>query len=278
LWESGLADGRAQLVLQAPKPPLLAALQAQARTLGNETALVAAPAALDMEAYAALVRDTDIGVLLYDGLRYYDRCSGILLELLAAGVPVVVPAACWLSAQIEGAEAAYVESACRRWYAAGQMKPHWPVRLEAGLPAGCKTALFSCRGIGDGSGTGWLRIRLGRDSLTRVVPLPPADTERLVLLRASGAAEVVPLELTLLYAPQPVVLRECALHAVSGESRPLGALGLAVADAAEAALAVRDILQHHAHYLASAQGFAPAHAARYSAAQVIRQLSAACEP
>jgi hypothetical protein len=53
---------------------------------------------------------------------------------------------------------------------------------------------------------------------------------------------------------------------------PLGALGLAIADAGEAALAVRDILQHHAHYLAAARHFAPDFAARYRATQVIRQL------
>jgi glycosyltransferase involved in cell wall biosynthesis len=287
LWDSGLADGRAQLLLQAPKRPLLAALQAQARKLGNESALVAAPAALDMAAYAELVRATDVGVLLYDGLRYYDRCSGILLELLAAGVPVVVPAACWLASQIEGAEARYVEAACNQWAAAEQLqalrlagtdiqlKRGVPVRLDASLPAGCSTAVFSCRGIADHDGTGWLRISLGRNALTRVVPLPAAGAECLVLLRASGAAEVAPLELTLLHASQAVVLRECALHAISGAPRPLGALGLAVADAGEAALAVRDILQHHAHYLAAAQAFAPGHAARYSAAQVVRQLTAA---
>jgi hypothetical protein len=286
LWDAGLADHRAQLVLQSPKPQLLAALQSRARALGNEAALIAAPAALDMQAYAELVRATDVGVLLYDGLRYYDRCSGILLELLAAGVPVVVPAACWLSRQIESAEAAYLAAAAASWRDGDlhalplpgshlQLKPGKPVRLEVALPAASKTALFSCRGIGDGSGTGWLRVRLGSGQLTRIVPLPAAGEERLVLLRASGAAGTAPLELTLLHASSAIILRECALQVLAGEPRPLGALGLAIADAGEAALAVRDILQHHAHYLAAARACAPGHAAHYSAAQVIRQLTEA---
>jgi hypothetical protein len=202
-------------------------------------------------------------------------------------VPVVVPAASWLSGQIESAESTYVAAARTHWAAAGrlhplqlaasdiQLKPDTPVRLEAALPMGCKTALFCCRGPGHGGEMGWLRIRLGAEALTRVVPVPAGEAERLVLLRASGAAVVRSLELTLMYARKSMILRDCALHAISGEPVPLGAVGLAIAAADEAALAVRDILQHHAHYLAAAQVFAPGHAARYSAAQVVRQLTAA---
>jgi hypothetical protein len=200
LWDGALADGSAQLVLQSPKPAMLATLQSQARALGNDAAVAAAPAALDMASYAALVRSTDIGVLLYDGLRYYDRCSGILLELLAAGVPVVVPAACWLSRQIEGAEAMYLDIAHEEWLAGNrlyalplpatdiQFKPGESLALSAAVPAGCRTLLFSCRGIGDVAEPGWLRIRCGGQSLTRVVPLPRAAEQRRVLLRTGGAA------------------------------------------------------------------------------------------
>jgi hypothetical protein len=47
-----------------------------------------------------LVRSSDIGLLLYDSTRYYARCSGVLLEMLSAGVPVIVPGGCWVSEQI----------------------------------------------------------------------------------------------------------------------------------------------------------------------------------
>jgi glycosyltransferase involved in cell wall biosynthesis len=50
--------------------------------------------------YAQLLSCADIGLLPYDGEHYYARCSGVLLELLSRGVPVVVPAECALADQI----------------------------------------------------------------------------------------------------------------------------------------------------------------------------------
>jgi hypothetical protein len=38
--------------------------------------------------------------LLYDADQYYARCSGVMVEMLKAGVPVIVPAACWMAEQI----------------------------------------------------------------------------------------------------------------------------------------------------------------------------------
>src|SRR5690606_37144636 len=36
----------------------------------------------------------------YDARRYFARCSGVLLEMLIAGIPVIVPAGSWLSHQL----------------------------------------------------------------------------------------------------------------------------------------------------------------------------------
>jgi hypothetical protein len=105
------------------------------------------------------------------------------------------------------------------------------------------------------------------------VPLPAAGATQRVLLRGTGSAGASAFELVLLHAREPVILRHCSLTAVAGAPEPLGALGLAVANAEEAAAGVRDILQHHAHYQAWARGFAAGHAARYSAAAVLRQLT-----
>ncbi len=46
------------------------------------------------------MRQTDIGLLLYNADDYYARLSGILVEQLAAGIPVIVPAGCWLAEQL----------------------------------------------------------------------------------------------------------------------------------------------------------------------------------
>ena len=61
---------------------------------------------LPVEAYHELIHRTDIGLFLYDSGRYRMRCSSILLEMLAAGKPVIVPSGCWLAEQVAEASAA----------------------------------------------------------------------------------------------------------------------------------------------------------------------------
>jgi glycosyltransferase involved in cell wall biosynthesis len=55
---------------------------------------------LSSEDYLRFLRQTDIGLLLYNADDYYARLSAILVEQLAAGIPVIVPAGCWLAEQI----------------------------------------------------------------------------------------------------------------------------------------------------------------------------------
>ncbi len=62
--------------------------------------LTLVPHPLNSEAYRNLIRQTDIGMFLYDPRRYRFRCSAVLQEMLAAGKPVIVPAGCWLADQI----------------------------------------------------------------------------------------------------------------------------------------------------------------------------------
>jgi len=50
--------------------------------------------------YLTLIRRSDIAILPYNNARYQARASGVLVEMLAGQVPVIVPAGCWLAAQI----------------------------------------------------------------------------------------------------------------------------------------------------------------------------------
>jgi glycosyltransferase involved in cell wall biosynthesis len=53
------------------------------------------------EEYHRWLGTADVGLFLYDPVRYVARCSGVLLEMMVAGVPIVVPANCWLDDQLE---------------------------------------------------------------------------------------------------------------------------------------------------------------------------------
>jgi glycosyltransferase involved in cell wall biosynthesis len=111
-----LAAGRARFVLQSNFPfaipcrrrnlPLVAARERLARYPSDHVSLLGDP--LDPPAYRELVTTADIGLMPYDPVHYHARCSGVLLEMLAAGVPVVVPAGGWMARQVEATGAGRV--------------------------------------------------------------------------------------------------------------------------------------------------------------------------
>lgn len=53
------------------------------------------------EAYHQWLDSADVGLFLYDAERYRVRCSGVLLEMLVRGKPVIVPSGCWMAEQVE---------------------------------------------------------------------------------------------------------------------------------------------------------------------------------
>jgi glycosyltransferase involved in cell wall biosynthesis len=56
---------------------------------------------LTSQAYRRLLLSSDLLLLPYDPVNYYARSSGILVESLAAGIPVIVPSGCWLARQFQ---------------------------------------------------------------------------------------------------------------------------------------------------------------------------------
>lgn len=63
--------------------------------------IVCVPHPLTTEEYQQLLGSSDIGLLPYDADEYFARCSGVLLEFFASGIPVIGSAGCWLGDQIE---------------------------------------------------------------------------------------------------------------------------------------------------------------------------------
>lgn len=114
LWDEFLSPGQVQLWLQLSPSDLHRQLPKDALAVTHVTSdvreatdapLVAVKHPLPSGDYNELIRRSDVGMFLYDSERYHSRCSGILVEMLSAGVPVIVPAGSWLSEQI--ADVAY---------------------------------------------------------------------------------------------------------------------------------------------------------------------------
>ncbi|TWT52913.1 hypothetical protein Pla22_05410 [Rubripirellula amarantea] len=58
---------------------------------------------LTTDDYHRWLDTADLGLFLYEPERYVARCSGVLLEMLSRGVPVIVPDRCWLAEQVRRA-------------------------------------------------------------------------------------------------------------------------------------------------------------------------------
>ena len=55
---------------------------------------------LDSDVYHRWLDSADACLFLYDSRRYRVRCSGVLLEMLTRGIPVIVPDDTWLSEEV----------------------------------------------------------------------------------------------------------------------------------------------------------------------------------
>lgn len=104
LWRDCIAPRKATFVIQSNyniprgETPAIVARSQLRRLASTNVTLLEEPLASDE--YWKLIHSADVSLLPYDRDNYYARSSGILVESLAAGVPVLVPAGTWLSRQI----------------------------------------------------------------------------------------------------------------------------------------------------------------------------------
>jgi hypothetical protein len=153
------------------------------------------PHPLPSDQYYQLILNSDVGLLPYDADEYFARCSGVLIEFLSAGVPVIGPAGCWLGDQIEQENQVYYQ---QLWQSLGRAadneslpsdvrEPALPATLvnlheqdrRMQVPSNCKSCVDRRFLAIDRAGT---RIRLDID------PTLPQD----ILVRIDGLESAEP--------------------------------------------------------------------------------------
>jgi hypothetical protein len=116
IWQSHLSAGHLKLVVQRPTPKWPSTKEKINLQLPDTStsAIEYVQHPLPTPDYVDLIRSSDIGLLFYDGRKYYSRRAGILGELLACGKPVIVPAGSWLSDQLDEANFSYADRISRQ--------------------------------------------------------------------------------------------------------------------------------------------------------------------
>jgi hypothetical protein len=318
IWDHELASGRLQLVVQTNRRqarriithrtavPLVFRSNLQR---AGDVPIVWLRHPLPPDAYIDLIRKSDIAVFLHDGRAYYTQCSGVLVEMLAGGVPVLVPAGSWLADQI--AESIYEhlddlrstasvidsrQPGAREWRmslptdcvraspvfgnaaAAAECDIDIPPATYAALvsfawdtrtPPGTYVRVAVRRG---GPGT-------GEDATSTVAVVGPRSIGKPVstLVSLEGNATRIKLSLSNAYddawmSVSHVKIRLLGAPANGASTYPAGRVGLVFADVEQLPPLVRDMREHYPHYLESARTFAATWRHQHDARQVIERL------
>jgi glycosyltransferase involved in cell wall biosynthesis len=302
LWSNYLSKGRAQLVMQTRRRDLRRALDSAVKDLGEHSAtppIVYAPFPLDLERYAELVRSSDVGLLLYDSTRYYARCSGVLLEMLSAGVPVIVPGGCWLSEQIHDENQRHLREIAANRTALKHISGadmSWqpspanggaisfsqsPAVAEFAIPSGARSLLLRFRWLDPITRGTYAHLDLeqidahgqllnsfaaivepGRDPAAVYSLFHLHENARQLRLKWRNAWDTGRINVSHV---------DCQLFV---EHLPAGSVGLTAANMDQSGELLDDVLMHIDHYRRRAAAFAPRCTEYFNADQIVTQLLA----
>ena len=243
---------------------------------------------LSRDEYTQLIHNTSIGLLLYDSRTYFSRRAGILGEYLAAGKPVIVPAGCWLSDQIDEQNLLYSHALLQdRNPQPIQLEPKSQSKFTCEIPEGnrvlfvrfkpshCSANLeryvkvgLRLQHEGGGTYTESRILRFEADNFT-VLHFDLPETVK----PNTGNAEI---EIRPAYCETPLPLASDQVEAFSDsatKTRAVGSVGLSFADPSEIGTKVRQIVEHYEHYKAHAERFAEQWFARHDPCKTLRQIA-----
>ncbi len=318
IWDHELASGRLQLVVQTNRRQARRMITRRTAVplvfwsnlqRAGDLPIVWLRHPLPPDAYIDLIRKSDIAVFLHDGRAYYTQCSGVLVEMLAGGVPVLVPAGSWLADQVS--ESIY-EHLDNLRSTASVIDSHQPGPREwrMSLPADCVSAgpIFGNAAAAAECGIDippetyaalvsfawntrtppgtYARVAVQREgpgmgeaATSTVAILGPRSIGKLVstLVSLEGHTTRIKLSLSNAYdaawmSVSHVEIRLLGAPANGASTYPAGSVGLVFADVEQLPLLVRDMREHYAHYLENARTFATTWRHQHDAQQVVERL------
>jgi len=263
------------------------------RVDGDHTApIVEVEHPLSQQDYQRLIHDSNIAILPYRSERYHARASGVLVEMLAAGVPVIVPAGSWLASQISESNYQYLDELTERSEAVRSDLPlSWayatdeaaeecatadPCEMQlggAGYEAFAETELdapasglmvrFAWKESRPGYFVRLICEQLGDDG-TDVVERSelilgprPAGGDVATLVRLARDAKRIRITLVNAYNDHAMTVGSPQVLVLDGvcEEYPTGKVGLIATDAMQVPRLLEEMVRHYDHYRRSAIEF-----------------------
>lgn len=271
MWEGGFRSGRLQLVVQSNKSRFRLPLPGQPDA-GVEP-IVYTKHPLSVDEYVEFIRRADIGLLMYDSDRYYVRRAGVLGEMLAAGVPVIAPAGCWLSDQLAAANEMHREQLPHLMQVVGEFEEGQPIEPIA--DATNLLATFETPSACEGEFVRVTCRQKNGDSLSRIVRCSTTGERSTAVFPLIADPGSIQLSFANAYSNEPIeisAVKNQLLQSASGEPAPCGAVGLAFASRNEIPQLLSDMTDNLAHYQKAAAAEAAGWFARHDPAATIGQL------
>ena len=288
LWDDTLKVGRARLLIQGNPAKVRRLLPKRTRparngkphTGGSPPPVSLVPHPLSTEKYLKFVREANIGLFLYDSDCYHSRCSGILVEMLSAGVPVIVPAGSWLAEQISESVSEYQHQlndqlplvASEKLTATqGQVTCcgfRQPFKVELAVPDRAKDLLISFAWHSPQTAGNYLRMvalqfdksgsLLQTDS--SIVGQRPENGRVPALVRLVQHTSVLQLNWSNAYHDSPIRIVDVDASFLGREEGqlvdpPISSVGLVFADPCQVPSLLREMVRHYSHYRKTAREF-----------------------
>lgn len=263
--------------------PLCVVAKSQLRLVDDEKVILAEQP-LGPQEYDRLLAQSDIGLLPYLRSNYYARSSGVLIEYLSAGIPVIVPSNTWLAAQFEKHVHAYQRSLLRDQTVCSQVDVAGAAHL-----LGANALRLCFNGVGEGflsiqpaaatdqyfrlellvtfhseSHRRWVRkVTLsgspGREGTLAMLRIPNRTTQITVKRLVSGELSYVP------------DIHICTLRARE-TGVPLSAIGLTYDEDSDIVDCIRELTDHYSHYKGTALAFSDEVNAFHNASTAVEHL------
>ncbi len=219
--------------------------------------------------YEELLLSAGVLLLLYDRDNYYARSSGIAVEALVAGVPILAPAGSWLSRQFLKSYYAHIEGLPERFRLAPR-RAQTAVRWRKPAPAGAEgfSGTRFCHLQCPAGATHLLvrgQAREARDDRWRVSQL---DDHSAVLLERTAIAEAYGSDMRAAWLSRLLPDTRTVQFSVRSGLRyqsiefeflripphePTGSAGQIYHDEEDIAELLRELIDHHDHYSRTAQ-------------------------
>ena len=260
----------------------------------NDASIVVAPHPLKRKEYLEFIHHTDIGLLPYNNARYHARASGVLIEMLSAGVPVIVTAGSWLALQL--AESIYHHLECILLRETIITKKHWgtclsnaednprdsdplgepgsifiegnanPTTTSITVPTGARGAILQIPWLEKRPGH-FVRVRVVQQDAAGQTTRPPHSSilcareegkSVFSLVEIDPQSDTIRIEISNAYHNHSMITGNPQIAFLKRSAReiPTGAVGLIASDFDQIPGLIREMILHYSHYKISARDHA----------------------